>query len=537
MFTPTQKSNALPQTFTLKTKKESVQLEAVGPSMWGDVYREKSGNRYFRLLPIDDVPTLAKRKEIDDRRGKPRQEGLAPVVETGQESVGSDIFFFVAYEIRGRNLFELLLNADPQNRLFLMSRVLKALPNWWSNNGDVNFPMPTDIVFYQNWPFLLGLPSLGFWPRFETLIAEPARILFLAPEIVRGNRHLIRDRNIDIYLCAVTALQCLFTVNTGTDTFALLRKAAASTLFEKEHLTSRMPLWMDNVDVFPDILQMIRAALNPDPRIRAGVHLNEMAAKFEALAAYLDPLVVAEDLRSKKKFQKAVDFIEDVCLSESRYDLLMLGARIALEDLKHPLVAVELLERAIPSAPRGNIMAQRLQLAILLKHAMPTSPPLSSKSVQDVGDKLDALTWRDFQALPRGEQDLLYMETAAHFVKRGKFVHAQQILHPHLFYTETDNAGSPLPQAGDAAPSAGPGNFMWWEFQRTLLYAEALIGESWSQPAKSGEARKFLDGIKKALSTVADYPPGDPRRIDAAAVGQYGGRILQLEKMLAAKRK
>ena len=185
-------------------------LEYVGPSMWGYVYREVSGSRYYRILPIEDVVALSKRLEIDVRKDWGSSKGLAPIVETGDVTVQGNLFFYAAYKTDGRNLSHLLSDADPQSRLFLLSKVMSALPTWWESNGAMNCLMPTDIVFNQQWPMLLALPSLGLWPRFETLIAEPSRIPFLAPELVRGNRQLIRDRNIDLYGCGVMMLQCIF---------------------------------------------------------------------------------------------------------------------------------------------------------------------------------------------------------------------------------------------------------------------------------------------------------------------------------------
>ena len=121
------------------------------------------------------------------------------------------------------------------------------------------------------------------------------------------------------------------------------------------------------------------------------------------------------------------------------------------------------------------------------------------------------------------------MDVTSYFLTRKQFVHAQQVLHPFLYYTDT--------AAKNRTASGVQPTFMWWEFPRTLLYAEALIGEIQASPGKFEAARAFLDGIKNALSTIARYPATDPRRLEPDTIERYGSRILQLEKMLAEIRK
>ncbi len=161
MSTQKRKNDPLNPPATLQVGRAGERLEYVGPSLRGYVYREASGSRYFRLLPIDDVLSLTQRSEIDGWIGKPQRQGLAQIVETGDVTVQGSLFFYVAYETSGRSMLELLSEADPRNRLFLMSKVAGSLPVWWETNGEVNYPMPADIVFKDQWPVLLALPSWG----------------------------------------------------------------------------------------------------------------------------------------------------------------------------------------------------------------------------------------------------------------------------------------------------------------------------------------------------------------------------------------
>ncbi len=333
---------------------------------------------------------------------------------------------------------------------------------------------------------------------------------------------MIRDRNLDIYVCGVMMMQCLFSWSATEDPFLLIQKGASSTLFEPEGLTKRMPIWIDRVDLYPEVVHMVRTALDPDPRIRADADPAQAAVKLRDLADRLDPRAVVEDLRAKKRFQKAIDFIGDVCLGESRFDLLLLAGRIAKEDLQDAVAGLEWLERAVQSAPAGNIESHRLQLAILLNWTGPDHTDAPSKIQMDSPAKMIAMAWRDYHALPTTDRDRLFMEVTSYFIKKGQFVNAQQVLHPYLYYSSS--------ASGD--PSRGQPTFMWWEFPRTLLYSEALIGEIPESPGKFEAARAFLDGIKNALSTVARYPVTDPRRVEPAVIERFGSRILQLEKML-----
>ena len=61
--------------------------------------------------------------------------------------------------------------------------------------------------------------------------------------------------------------------------FSSLQRGASSTLFDPERLTRRMPIWIDRVDMYPEVVQLVRAALDPDPRIRAGVDAVQAAER------------------------------------------------------------------------------------------------------------------------------------------------------------------------------------------------------------------------------------------------------------------
>lgn len=330
-------------------------------------------------------------------------------------------------------------------------------------------------------------------------------MVYIAPEIIRGNNQLVRDRNLDLYACGMAALFALFQVNRGQSPWQLLELAAAGTLFRKDRVASRLPFWMDRVDHYSETCRQVSAALDPDPRQRGAVDPVLLAETIDLLADYTDPLKTVRELRQKKAGEQALQFIEDVCLRENYWELLAAAAEIAGQDLNRAVEGIDFYERAIQLRPHDReLMAA--QLSLLLDNV----PAVFIQALKDravgAGDRLDRMAWRDFHVLPETEQKRLARGAATYFMRRKKFTPAAEIIYRHLF-------------DGDI--------FMWWEVDLALLYVHALAGLR-----KYGDAEKFLNGTRKSLSRLRAFPPGDPRALPEREIAALGGRIVELDRLL-----
>ena len=478
-------NRVLPDEITLTTAAGSPVLRFVGPSLWGYVYREVNGSRFFRLLPIADVHTLDKRRCIAECVGRPRQAGVAPIVAAGEATLLQHQYYYVAFEVAGgTSLAHVLNDEDHELRLRRLAAVLRFLPDWWAKLGGGLVPTPSDIVFSERWPFLLALPLLGWWPRFEALVEDRERLAYVAPEIIRGNGQLVRDRNLDLYACGMAAFSALFQVNLDQSPWSLLEQAAASTLCRSDRTTQRLPFWMERADQYARTMQMLQSALNPDPRRRGTVDPLQLAAALEQLADYSDPMKLVQELRHRRAGEQALHLIEDICLRESRWDLLVAAAQISGDELGRPVEAIEFYERAIQLQPH-NAELKSAQLSLLIDNMPAVFIQALKDQATDADSRLDDMVWRDFKTLSDSEQKRSANGVGSYYLLRERFSDAAGILYQHLF---------------------DGGTFMWWEVDRSLLYVKSLAGLQ-----KYTDARSFLDTIRQALTRLRSFPPGDPR--------------------------
>jgi hypothetical protein len=458
-----------------------------------------------------DVPRLDQRRGISDRQTLARIPTVAPIVGTSEPRICEQSCFDVCFEAPGTlTLKDILADDDHAKRLRHVAAVLRQLPGWWARFGAGFVPMPADIVFENEQPFLMGIPSLGWWPRFESLIESNARLSFLAPEIVRGNSHLVLERNLDIYACGMAALFSLYHVPMPGSPWELLEQAAANLISEGQLMISRLPFWMERAKPHEQACRLIRAALSPDPRLRGEVDTIRIAEALERLAQYVDPTRIVRDLRASGAAEPALHMVTDICLHENRQDILILGAEIAGQDLGRPIEAIEFYERALGRGP-GPTGLMSAQLKLLLEN-VPTVfiESLLGKDA-GVGNRLDGIAWRDFHALPMAEKRHYADGAGVYFLVRRKYHQAATILYAHIYDEST---------------------FLWWEIERSLLYVAALLGLG-----EVDGAGTFLDGVRQSLTRLHAFPPQDPRHLSADKVGAFGSRIVALDAELQTRRK
>ena len=196
--------------------------------------------------------------------------------------------------------------------------------------------VPADVVFNGQWPYLLRRPPLGTWPRLPTLLSDPVRITYLAPEILRSQGLLVEQRAIDVYACGAMALQALYSTDAAVSAERLLHQAATSTLYERDRLGIRIPPWMERVEHMRTTQQALFRAVDPDPRVRRTVDPVDVARRLLVLIEYFDPMKAAQEYRERGQLDQAISFASAVSQTENNDDLVMTAARIAAADLAGP---------------------------------------------------------------------------------------------------------------------------------------------------------------------------------------------------------
>jgi tetratricopeptide (TPR) repeat protein len=470
----------------------------IGPSLRGHVYKAKHGHRYFRLLPLEDV-SLAQHHAIAQRIGLPFQARIAPMLETGNMQLEGADYVYVSYQAStGQlSLAEILRDADHRTRIAHVAEAIKTLPEWWQKVGEALLLLPADIVYHDQWPDLLALPPLGWWPRISSLLDEPARVAQLAPELIRGSHLLVSQRTIDIFAIGALGLHSLASFGVDAPAPVVLRHAASATLYDPSRSTSRVPGWVESFEEYRNARDGLRAAIDPDPRVRAEVRPTELAQLLTQLADSMDPLAAAHDLREQHRYSDALSLIETAAIHEVDPELLLLGARITASDLGQPIPALEWYERAIGLAPdRPDAYFEQMQI---LLHPAVVAGLASGEPDEALGDRLDAMLWRDLGILPDEMRKMIIERVAWFFIERGKPQYAQHVLAPYL-WQEND--------------------FQWWEISLSLAYGEAL-----ARAGRGAEAMGFLDGVRQSLMRVRSFPPDDPRFLDPDVGDEYEERL------------
>ena len=482
----------------------TVRYRNIGIAMWGWVYKAVDAPYMARLLPIEDVREKEKRAKITDCINRPRQPQVVPIVDTQQIKLDGHFYFYIGYEFDPDGTWEELIeNEDPILRLQYAAKVLQAIPFWWNLGHAGNIPMTRDIVLLDGTPFLLPLP-LQDWPRLESLFIEPERIRFLAPELICSFASLVRDRNISLYAICVCILRCFYNFDDIADAGGLLARAASGNIFTKTNLKSRIPFWMEKVDQVHALRDRLLQAVHPDPRIRSVIDPGQMAAMLEANGRYLNPEMVIDTLRRSGRSQDAINLLQDILIEHYTYDFLLKGAQIAWTDLAKVIEAISFYDQAISVKP-DNREAYKEQLELILNNTIDVVISFFSNDInaQDsVLEKLDQLVFRDFSHLPDEDQKVLLNEVGQYFLTRQHYDKISQLVYAHLFDAE--------------------GHFLWWEFSRTLLYAEALVGMG-----RNVEARPFVAAIKEKLIWVRKE-----QRMPETEIQQYGATLAQLELKL-----
>ena len=464
-------------------------LSLVGPAMQGWIFRSNKEDACYRLIPIrgdasqvfDDAP-LERRHDLRSWCAKPRQPGIAPITAVDHCRINGHDYCYVRYEIApAYTLADGLAESDRVLRLSLSARALRALPAWWDKLYAGFLPMPAEIVFpgRSRDPWLLGQPfrSSPHLPELETVMTEPMRVWYLAPELLRGNQHAIQGDNLDRYALGMALWQCFYTLPdpakvAGNVPIRQLLAALHGTMTNPSRQRSDMPYWLDRVHDTKKAIDGIHRLLAPDPHVRAAINVRHLAESLESCCLHMDPTAAVEWLLNNSKVQEAYDLLQDVLLERDDYELLVLAGDIAGKFLHRHLEAAELYEKAIEREPNEPVANVSQFIALLQgQDALARAGARASPELLNAIAKVDLRLVRNFERMSPGCQEKYEAAFARHLVKRDKCQEATHFIYPRLV---------------DAQPD------IWWKFDLALAYIEAFIGlQFWDQAQQQIDYTRF----------------------------------------------
>lgn len=443
-------------TTTVGTRAEAIarelDAEYAGVGWWGTLYRAPRRRRWYRLIPVEEI-NGEQRSELLAWQTRPRRPDLVPVVpgEQGeQRQLAGRWFQVVCYETdAGRSLADALAGREPAGRVASVADALRALPGWRAAIGPELVPLPADIVLAGHGPLLLPLPAWGA-PSLGEVFAEPERLAHLTPEAARGVP--AGDRDPGLHALGVAALRC-FEEPPDADTERLLQRAACATVFAPRPRDSRLPSWMRRVEPVRAVREQLRALTGP--RTAGKVNLDPLLlsdALDEARRA-MDPVVPVRALRAAGEPRKAVGLAQAALVDRPGYALLLLAAEIAHQDLRDPLEALSLLERAVQADPeRGEAYAAQLSITGGLWSVV--QGRLAGATDGSFAHRLLTTARTAFDRLPPGLRRDHAHEMALCLIGQGELREANAFVHQWLHDGDT---------------------LMWWRFDLMLDYAETFL--------------------------------------------------------------
>ena len=455
-------------------------LDLIGPSFHGWLYRSREKPYCYRVLPHAEMK-LPQRQEVQTWIGKHFGSGLAPITRVWQPHDLAK-YYVVQYEIKqlDRTLAEALTDPEASRRINYAARVLRALPGWWQQLWSPLLLMPTDIVFAQNGQtFMLPFPK-GPLPQVEQIFDAPDRILYLAPELVRGTV-MGTWENLDRYALGVALLQCFGRISLPAEASEHLLDAARGDILAPRRVVSRLPFWLERLAATQQALAQVRRLVAPEPAVRQAVDLKRLADRLQKWQEQMNPLTAARELRDADQVLEAFDFLQQTLLTQESYELLLLAGQLAGKYLKRPLEAIDFLERAIIKEPdRPEAYEEQFRVIAAGRHHRQLCLLIDSNNPRKA--QIDALLLRDFDKLPPERQQSQQLAKASYLLWRQRFEEAAKFIYPLI--VRTGNRDNTLE---------------WWKFGLNLAYGEALLGLG-----KLQDAQRYLQVIRDGLAWARD---------------------------------
>jgi hypothetical protein len=233
--------------------------------------------------------------------------------------------------------------------------------------------------------------------------------------------------------------------------------------------------------------------------------LRKVAASLALCGRLLDPTLAVRDAETEHGAGTAFELLQEILLEEETEELLALAARLALA-AGRPLEAIDFCERAIARNSAPELFEQQLRaIAVLVNGGPIIAWPQQTLEGPGALAKLDAILWRDFQHLGETAQGRHEAVLALYLLRRCDFQAAASFIYPRLFDDE---------------------KYLWWKFDLTLGYVEALTGLG-----NDKEARRMLGDVKCKLAFVRKN-----RSVAPDEIRRHGRRVGEIEARLLKPR-
>jgi len=500
----------------------------VGPTLHGWVYRAARGTALYRVLPIDALPlpwrqevgaraNTAAERDDDDGVLFPAAVGqhadyfliryepgeatvpLSALLAGGERPDGalSERLFRAAHrfwEERGgfdthmRALAESLRGDSPALRVVAVAWAVQALARWRRHSAAL-LPMPAEIAFDRAGDaYLLWCPFLRA-PDAEQLLAEPERVLYLAPELMgaRGAGAWKADSWVraDWYAFGVMLLQCFYRLAPPDAPEAALARAANGTLYDAPRKRGAVPGWLRRAPATQDALARATELAHPDPARRLVPDPARFGDALEAFGLRLTPAASVYELTNTDRGPEALELLRGLLATGETYDHLVMAARAAV-GTGRALEALDLLGRAVALEPDWPDARRARALLVAAAGEHPELAELGRRE----GPRLDALIWDDFNALGTENQRFLQLPLARYLLWRELYDDAARHAYGWLF----DDSG----------------NYLWWHLGMAVVYARvqfalatrALDASATDAAPRVYQFRDHLDSCREALKQV-----------------------------------
>ncbi|GAA2501281.1 hypothetical protein [Winogradskya humida] len=476
--------------------------QRVGPSMWGDIYRSATGT-YIRVLPASTPGLTARRRqELDSWADLPQANGVARVIEAKQRPLlTTRVFQCVVYEAEGAEpLTAILASGDPARRFGAVTAVLRMMPSWWQSVAEGMLPMPSDIVVREGVPHLLRVPAWGM-PAIAELLAEPARVLHLAPELIRDTGPGA-GRATDLFALGAMVLSCAFDHDVG-DGPIVLQRAAAGVALTSCYRRERLPGWTAGLPAVTEALDRAAVLADVDPAVRMAADRDVVVAALRAAVPAFDPVSSVRQFRDAGDPEAAVRLARQALLADGSYELYLLAADIAATGLHRPLTALTFLEEAALLAPeRPESYAGQFDL-IGRTHTLILG--MLGSADPSFADRLDRIMTTALDRFdPQDREDHL-PAMARYLIARERPGAANRLLSSALIHD---------------------GKSHWWKFELMIAYGWTFLAA-----ARPEQAAEVAAGVRAGLRRVEANRSVRPDR-----VGRCGAALLLLEEAVLGHR-
>ncbi|MER6689900.1 hypothetical protein [Streptomyces minutiscleroticus] len=459
-----------------KAVEEELDAEYAGAGWWGSLYRAPHHRRWYRLIPVEEL-SGRHRSELLAWQARPRRPDLVPVVPTDrsdQRQFAGRWFQVVCYETDARrSLAHAVAEDEPADRIASVAGVLRALPGWCAAVGAGLVALPADVVLAGHRPLLLPLPSWGP-PPLGRVLAEPERLAHLTPEAARGLPVGVRPPGLHALL--VAALRCFEELPDG-EAGRLLQRTACAALFTDQRRDGRLPSWMRRVAPVRDVRRLLRDLTGFDPAAAGAADPLHLADILDTARSAMDPVTAVRARRAEGEARLAVGLAHAALVDRPDYDLLLLAAEIAREDLRDPLEALSLLERAVQtSSERTEAYAEQLSIIGGLWSVL--QGRLAGAIDRSFAERLEATARTAFDRLPPAQRRDKAHEMARCLIGQGRLAEANAFVHRWLH---------------------DGGTLMWWRFDLMLDYAETflLLGRTDAAGQVAQEVRAGLGRVRQ----------------------------------------